>query len=117
MHIFGQPIQHKGHDAPELPPQQPQTGLLLHLPAQTFLRAFKRLKFAAHPDPFVLIHILLLFDPVQHQPCTVLFQITEGGIDRLRGIVHRFFSFSYTKREQRPFDTAFVRGAVPFIAA
>ena len=49
--------------------------LLLHFPKNTFLGTFRSLKMPAESDPFVLIDILFLLYPVEHQIPAVLLDI------------------------------------------
>jgi hypothetical protein len=60
-------IGQEGHDTPAPPGGQGQTRLLFGLPQEALVGGLLRLEFAADADPFVLVDIVLLFDPVEHQ--------------------------------------------------
>ena len=68
VHILGGPlVGDESHQSPEAPGGQRQACLLPHLPQEALLRALPLLALAANADPLVMIQVMLLFDPVEHQ--------------------------------------------------
>ena len=67
----------EGQQAPAAPVGQGQACLLLHLAEKTVLRAFEPLEFAAHADPLVVVVVVLLLHPVEHQVGVVPLQIAQ----------------------------------------
>lgn len=54
---------------------QGQARLLFGFPEDTILRAFFVFKFAADADPFIMVQVIFLFDPVQHQVAPISLNI------------------------------------------
>ena len=68
MHILRVPaVGHKGHHRPEAVVGKGQARLLPDFTEETFLGAFPLLKFAAYPDPLVVVDVVFLLYPVEHQ--------------------------------------------------
>ena len=84
-HILrGPPVGDKGDDPPVSVVGEGKPGLLPGLPEQTVLRALPVLEFAADPDPLVLVQVVLLFHPVEHQVLLSPADIAQRGIDHVR---------------------------------
>ena len=80
MHIFDTPlVRNKGNDAPRAVGCQGETCLFLYLTQHTFFRHFPRFKLAADTDPLVMVQVVFLFYPVQHQVTVIFFDITKCG--------------------------------------
>ena len=86
VHIFAVAAGDKRHNAPIRPACQRQPRFLSHFAKHTFFRTFARLKLAAHAQPLVMVHIVFLFDPVEHQGASFPFNITK----RCLHVVHPF---------------------------
>ena len=72
---------HKGDDAPVPVVRQGKAGLLPGFPEDALLRALPVLKLAAYTNPLVVVHIVFLLDPVEHQVLVpVIFQVAEGTV-------------------------------------
>ena len=85
VHILrGPPVGDKGDDPPVSVVGEGKPGLLPGLPEQTVLRALPVLELAPDPDPLVLVQIVLLLDPVEHQVLLSPADIAQRGIDHVR---------------------------------
>ena len=94
MHILGgRFIGYKGHQTTESIFGQGQAGFLPHLPQQAVLRALPLLKLAAYTNPLIMVHIVLLFYPVQHQPAAVFFDVTQCRKDHTLSLPAVSFCF------------------------
>ena len=62
------------------PAGQGQAGFLLRLPQQALVGGLGSLEFAADADPFVLVDVVFLFDPVEHQHFAAPGDIAQSGI-------------------------------------
>ena len=91
VHVFRLPsVGHERDNAAVAPVCQRQAGLLTHLAQQALLRAFVRLKLAAHADPFVVVEVVFLLDAVQHQVAAVPLNVAERGVEHALAFFHRF---------------------------
>ena len=86
VHIFAVIAGNKRHNPAICPARQRQPGLLLHLAKHTFLRAFARLELSAHAKPFIAVHVVFLFDPMEHQRASVFFNVAKRRLH----VVHPF---------------------------
>ena len=78
MHPLGGPwVTEKIHDAAVNRRVHRQAGLLAHLAQGAGQRVLTRFKLAADADPLVVVDVVFLFDAVQHQVRTVLFEIAK----------------------------------------
>ena len=67
---------------PEAVAGQSQTGLLPHLPEQALVGALLILKLSTHSNPLVLVYIVLLFHPVEHQVLSpVILQVAQRAVE------------------------------------
>src|SRR5699024_2624913 len=82
VHILGgQAVGDKGDDPPVAVVRQGEAGLLAGLPEEAVLRALLVLELPADADPLVLIQVVFLLDPVEHQVFVTPADITERCID------------------------------------
>ena len=78
MHIFrGRLVGDKGHQSPVAVVRQRQPRLLPGLPQDAVLGALPRLELAAHADPLVMIDVVFLLHPVEHQVFLAPLQIAK----------------------------------------
>ena len=78
VHVFRHAVSgHESDDPPEPIGRQRVSGLLADLAHEALLRALVLLEVASHTDPFVLVYVVLLHHPVQHQVFPVPFQIAK----------------------------------------
>ena len=73
----------EGDHATAAPGGQGQAGFLPDLSEQAFVRAFLWQEFAADADPFVVVDIVFLLDPVEHQHLISPGHIAQCGIFHL----------------------------------
>ena len=52
------------------------TRFFLYFAQQTVLRAFRPFCMSSDTDPFIMINVIFLFDPVKHQIFVIFFDIT-----------------------------------------
>ena len=83
MHVLrGGLVGDKGHQPPVAVVRQSQARLLKALPEDAVLGALSVLKLAPHADPLSLVHVVVLFHPVEHQILPgLVFQIDQCGVD------------------------------------
>ena len=78
MHIFRSAVTgNKGDDSPEPVGGQRIACFFPDFAHKTLVRTLVLLEVAAHSDPFVLIDVVFLYDPVQHQVFPVPLQIAK----------------------------------------
>ena len=97
LHLLIVIVVYKSQDTPEPVVCERQTGLLLRLPEDTVLRTLPAFKLSADADPFVLIDVMFLFDPVDHQIFFIFFDITKSC--KFHCVPHSVFSGSVSARE------------------
>ena len=97
LHLLIVIVVYKSQDAPEPVVCERQTGLLLRLPEDTVLWTLPAFKLSADADPFVLIDVMFLFDPVDHQIFFIFFDITKSC--KFHCMPHSVFSGSVSVRE------------------
>ena len=90
-------IAEKGHHTPAPPLGQLQSRFLTDFSQQTFLRAFLPLKFATDADPFILVDVIFLFHPMEHQHIVTSSDIAQRRVDhnsillkQLQGMMEHF---------------------------
>ena len=66
------------HDSTIAIPVDMKSGFLQHLSPHTVLGALPLLKLAADANPFPVVLVVLLADPVQHQHLLILHNIDKG---------------------------------------
>ena len=89
MHVFRSPlVGDKGDDPAVAPAVQRKAGLLPCFTQKTVLRALPFFELAPDSDPLVVIQVILLLHPMEHQIRTVLFDITEGCIPHIEFACH-----------------------------
>ena len=76
----------EGNHTPAPPVGQLQAGFLIGLPQQALIGGLVSFKLAADADPLVLIHIVFLLDPVEHQDLISTGDVAKGRIDHC--IIH-----------------------------
>ena len=82
MHILrGVQGVHEGDESPVPVVGQSQARLFQRLPQYAVLRTLLILELAAHADPLVVVQVIFLLDPVEHQIAVAPLQITEGRVD------------------------------------
>ena len=81
VHVFSFPsVGNKGDDAPIGVIRESKPRFFPYLPGDAVFGAFAFLKLAADADPFIVIGVVLLFHPVQHQILAVPLQIAKSGM-------------------------------------